>query len=519
MADADTEKTEEGGFISKFTVLKSAPRELWLIYYAKVMEIAAYGLVSLGLMLYLISDLGLKDLTAGTVIMAWSLLISAFTLLAGGVCDAVGIRRAFLYGFGLVLFSRLVVALFDPGSLYEIFRIPPGAGAVVVLVVGFIPMAVGLALMVPVMTAAMRLLTNKKQRSIGFSLYYVLMNVGFMVAGKLFDVMRKSMGKDSTLDFLAFELSVYQTVFLVSVAFTALGVIPILFFFRKGVEMDEEEDTFTVDPSREMVMEGGIIGSMWKVARKTGAIFAEVFGEGAFYRFLLLVGLLVGVRMVFYHMHYTLPPWSDRELGFGSAFGTAWGVLNPGIIVLLVPLIGALAQKISSYKMIVIGTFFSAVPCFLLMLPNDFFAGYVDTWFGDWLKWFLAIDGDLSPVYITLVIFVVVFSLGEAIWSPRLYEYTASVAPRGREGTYMSLSILPYFIAKFFVGPLSGWLLEHYCPSDGARDSSLLWLTVAAVAVISPVCILALKGVIKPSSRADEEGGGSGDDDSKEDSE
>lgn len=505
MADADPTKTEEeGGFISKFTVLSTAPRELWLIYYAKVMEIAAYGLVSLGLMLYLINDLGLTDLTAGTVIMGWSLLISLFTLLAGGVCDAIGIRRAFLYGFGLVLFSRIVVSLIDETW--------------VVLVFGMIPMAVGLAFMVPVMTAAMRLLTNKKQRSIGFSLYYVLMNIGFMVAGKLFDVMRTNMGKDATFGFVGFDLSVYQTVFLVSVAFTALGMLPILFFFRKGVEMDEEKDEVTVDPSREMALEGGVLSSFWQVARKTVKIFREVGGEGAFYRFLLLVGLLVGVKMVFYHMHYTLPPWSDRELGFGSRFGTAWGVLNPAIIVVLVPLIGAWAQKISSYKMIVVGTFLSAVPCLLLVLPNDIFAGLVDTPFGGWLKWFLDIDGNLSPVYITLVIFVLVFSVGEAIWSPRLYEYTASVAPRGREGTYMSLSILPYFVAKFFVGPLSGFLLENYCPSDGARDSSTLWWTVAVIAILSPVCILGLKGVIRPSSRADEEGGDDADDDSKEDS-
>jgi MFS family permease len=493
---ANAPEEPEGGFISKFTVLKSAPRELWLIYYAKVMEIAAYGLVSMGLMLYLITDLGLKDFTAGTFIMVWSLSISLFTLLAGGVCDAVGIRRAFLYGFGLVLVSRLVIALFDDTLIVTIF--------------GLAPMSIGLALMVPVMTAAMRLLTNKKQRSIGFSLYYVLMNLGFMISGKLFDVMRTSMGKDGALELGFATLSVYQTVFLVSVVFTALGMIPILFFFRKGVEMDEEEDTYTVDPSREMVMEGGIIKSFWDVAKKTLAIFKEVFGEGAFYRFLLLVGLLVGVRMVFYHMHYTLPPWSDRELGFGSRFGTAWGVLNPAIIVILVPLIGAWAQKISSYKMIVVGTFFSAGPCLLLVLPNDFFVGLVDTQFGEWLKWFLDIDGDLSPVYITLVIFVIIFSLGEAIWSPRLYEYTASIAPRGREGTYMSLSILPYFVAKFFVGPLSGFLLEHFCPAEGARVSSLLWWTVAIIAIISPICILGLKGVINPKGSEEDRSGGSG---------
>ena len=29
-------------------------------------------------------------------------------------------------------------------------------------------------------------------------------------------------------------------------------------------------------------------------------------------------------------------------------------------------------------------------------------------------------------------LFAALFSIGEAIWSPRLYEYTASVAPKGR---------------------------------------------------------------------------------------
>jgi hypothetical protein len=41
---------------------------------------------------------------------------------------------------------------------------------------------------------------------------------------------------------------------------------------------------------------------------------------------------------------------------------------------------------------------------------------------------------------------------------------TPSIAPEGQEGSYMALSVLPFFIAKFFVGMLSGFLLATYCP-------------------------------------------------------
>ena len=60
--------------------------------------------------------------------------------------------------------------------------------------------------------------------------------------------------------------------------------------------------------------------------------------------------------------------------------------------------------------------------------------------------------------------FLVLLSVGEVIWTPRLYEYTASVAEEGREGTYMALSSALLYLAKLPVGMLGGYLLQRYCP-------------------------------------------------------
>lgn len=78
-------------------------------------------------------------------------------------------------------------------------------------------------------------------------------------------------------------------------------------------------------------------------------------------------------------------------------------------------------------------------------------------------------------------------SIGEAIWSPRLYDYTMSVAKEGREGTYGALSSAPLFLAKLPVGFMSGYLLKEYCPEEGERRSKMMWFIIGASTVSSPI--------------------------------
>ena len=59
---------------------------------------------------------------------------------------------------------------------------------------------------------------------------------------------------------------------------------------------------------------------------------------------------------------------------------------------------------------------------------------------------------------------MILLTIGEVIWSPKLYEYTAAIAPKGQEGTYLGLSLVPWFLAKTGVSTLSGHLLEHWAP-------------------------------------------------------
>ena len=140
--------------------------------------------------------------------------------------------------------------------------------------------------------------------------------------------------------------------------------------------------------------------------------------------------------------------------------------LNPFIIVIFVPLIAAMTRKAKVVDMMLVGTSISALTTFILVPGPDINA---------------------------LIIYVILFSLGEAVWSSRFLEYVADLAPAGKVGAYMGLAGIPWFLAKFTTGLYSGRMLEHFIPKGGPHDSSTLWLIYAIIVCVSPLGLLLVR--------------------------
>ena len=109
----------------------------------------------------------------------------------------------------------------------------------------------------------------------------------------------------------------------------------------------------------------------------------------------------------------------------------------------------------------------------------------------------LGVPGSVSPYYVMIFLFIVLLSVGESIYSPRLYEYAAVIAPKGQEGSYMSLSYLPFFLAKLLVASFSGILLARFCPESGPRHAETLWLIIALTTLIAPAGLFLLGRFIR----------------------
>src|SRR6185295_10152974 len=171
-------KTGLAGFFAKFAVLKGAQRELWLTFLIKFLIYTAYSVTNKTMVLWLSRDLGFSDQAAGALVgWVWAPAMTIFTLLAGSVTDAIGLRRTFFVGVAICTVARSVMIGTTNPTL--------------ALVCGVLPLAVGEALGTPVLLAATRRYSTTKQRSISFSIIYMIMNVGYLAAGWIFDHVRR----------------------------------------------------------------------------------------------------------------------------------------------------------------------------------------------------------------------------------------------------------------------------------------------------------------------------------------
>ncbi len=474
------------GFFAKFAVLGDAQRELWLTFGLKFVMVAAYGLTNLTIKLWLSSDFGYSDKEALGLVAAWSLSLTAFTLLVGSLTDAIGLRRTFFLGTAVCIFARGMMAVATVKWL--------------ALAGGLLPLAIGEALSTPVLVAAVRRYSKTKQRSISFSVFYAMMNVGFLIAGYIFDFLRgpHGMGEHGHFNLFGIPISTYRALFLASLALEVCA-LPLIVLLRRGAEATDEGPKINPEPAKYPGL--NLWKSFWLTARdsvnNTVHLFAGLIKQSGFYRLLAFLILIAFLKLIFMQMYYVFPTFGIRELGKGAPVGQLWNI-NSYFVIVLVPIVGALTQRFPAYAMVIFGGIISALSVFIMALPTVWFQSLADGYAGHFVKHiYLGLSGPVHPYYVMIALFVVLLSVGEAFYSPRVYEYAAAIAPRGQEASYGALSYVPFLLAKLLIGTFSGFLLEKYCPEVGPRHSSTMWLAVAVTASISPIGLLAFRRYIR----------------------
>jgi len=470
-------------FTAKFAVLKDAIPELWIVFAIKFLGIAAYGLTNLTLVLWLQSDLGYDDQQALPLVAAWSVLITVCTLFVGSLTDVLGTRRTLFLGTGVCIAGRLVMTLTTVKWL--------------VLGAGLMPLAVGEALGAPVLIAAVRRYSNTRQRSISFSLIYTMMNVGFLMAAWLFDLIRKTYGERGHVNLAGLHLSTYRTLFLASLILEVM-MLPFVYWLREGVEATGQGPKLA--PVNPTPSGGNFLRAIGSTAREaaqgTRRLFASLWRQAGFYRLLVFLSLIAFLKLIYKEMDYVYPIFGIRELGPGAPIGMLWG-LNSLLVIPLAPIIGALTQRFSAYTMVIVGGLISVASIFIMAMPPAWFAPMANGLFGNVIgHGYLRLHGSVHPYYVMIVLFVLLLSIGEAFYSPRVYEYAAAIAPRGQEASYGALSYVPFLLAKLLIGIFSGQWLMRYCPPAGPRHAQTLWLIVALLGLIAPIGLLALRPYI-----------------------
>lgn len=188
-------------------------------------------------------------------------------------------------------------------------------------------------------------------------------------------------------------------------------------------------------------------------------------------KFAYFIFALIPVQTLFTYNWLVLPQYINRafEGWIGDYFEIAANA-NPILIFIAVPIITALSQKAKVYNMMILGTFIMSAPAFL---------------------------NALGPHWWALFGYILIMTIGEAMWQPRFLQYAAEIAPEGRTGQYMGVAQLPWFLTKVLVPLLySGWMMDRYCPAEGPKNTQFMWLVFGCIAVSSTVLLLLAKGWI-----------------------
>jgi len=502
-----------------FHAFIKAPTALWGINLPYIIE----GLVYFGILTILgkfsSENVGLTDAQAGLVYSFVTGGITFAMLLFGGMSDKLGVRKSLVLAFLAMLIGRFFISLSGTLNLGTGLWSP----MFFTLIGGLTVMVLAYGLFQPAAYAGVKRYTNKKTAAMGYAVIYGFMNLGAFLSGFISSFTRHGF-KD------VFPPNGLTAVFWVYVLLTAVSLIlTIVLITRKtdkaaidrvkqenddaddaaGIEHQEEEE---VKPDVKVNNIPIIIITLFAVLffflsgygieNSINKIFdAQLFGlnihiDVAFILFLVMIILatidylkrrpwhpfrdkrftffifiLVPVQTLFAHNWLTLPYYLDRAFQgtVVSQYFEVFSNLNPVLIFLLTPIIAGLTASANVYKMMIYGTLVMAIPTFLLAV------------------------GPSIPLFLT---YVLMMTIGEAMWSPRFLQWIAEVAPKGKVGLYMGVGQFPWFLDKVFTGFYSGYFLEKYCPKNTPvvdLHTGTMWFIYGLIAIITPVSLILAK--------------------------
>ena len=439
-----TEEKQDLTLKENLKILFGASKAFWLVNMINFGDgIAYFGILTL-LTRFLGTTLNMDDEVTGISVSMYTGMVTLFMFGGGFVSDKLGVRKALMWALLVIGVGRVLLAGSPVGLEGDYARYMAWFGLLL--------MALGTGVLQPALYAGIKEFTDPRTATIGYGLLYSIMNLGIVMETFVSPFIRT----DAVFLDLGFAEIIglgwgIDGVYWVMAAVTGMMLFLHLTLFTRKVE--ERDRTVETTPRAGVAPKG----------------FLERLKELPFLdpHFMFFIFLLLPVRTIFAHDFLTMPDYIFRMYPEEVSAKFEWiHGLNPRIIVIFVPTIAALTRKVKIINMMIIGTLITAtIP--LILVPG--------------------------PRLWALLTYVIVYSLGEAVWSSRFLEYVADLAPAGRVGAYMGLAGIPWFLAKFTTGFYSGYMLERFIPEGGPYDSGTLWLIYALFAMISPICLLVFR--------------------------
>jgi MFS family permease len=438
-----------------FIDLVRAPRALWALNLSYLLEGFVYFGTLTYLAMYFNQLVGLDDVRAGWMVGVLTSGITFSMLFFGSRVDRWGLRATLVVAISLMFCGRLILAL-APGLHLAGGRL--GSPLNLLAMVGILFIVSGFGMYQPAIYAGTRQVTTAATSSMAFAMLYAANNLGGWLPSFMSPI-RRAFGMQGAIGFYAFA--------------TLLGfLLLITLLTRRTLEKATAKAKASLEPAADAAVPANPTSTdpagTSMAARITSWLKAHPLANAKFSFFIFC---LIPVQTLFAYNWLVVPQYVARAYA-GSRVGENFEVasnLNALLIFILCPVVAALSTRVKVYSMMIYGTAVMASSTFLLA-PGPSVTG--------------------------LFAYILVLSVGEAMWQPRFLQYAAEIAPEGRTGAYMGVAQFPWFLTKMLVPLYSGACLTRWCPEPGkgTQQTGLMWLIFGGIAVVSTFFLVAAKG-------------------------
>jgi POT family proton-dependent oligopeptide transporter len=387
-------------------------------------RLAYYGQATI-LSVFLRNHLKFSEVQTGQLSSIFGGLIYFLPIFAGALADKFGFKKAFSFAFfvlaiGYFLIGSTGISVFSGWySQSSLF---------LVLSMILIFTAIGGSFIKPSVLGTVALTTTHESKSLGYAIYYWLVNIGAAIGPFLAYLVR---------DYIGIEY-----VYLVSALSCSLMFLVTIFIFKEPeLKLEEERESLLT-----------VVKNLWTVVKNI-----------KFMVFLLIFALY---WIVFWEFFIVVPFYISDYISPEAPIEIVLSVGAWTIILFQIP-INRLTKKIPTPTAILIGFIFAA------------------------LSWFLLYFASVAGIKIGLgliIAMIFTFSIGEQTQAPRFYEYLADLAPRGQAALFQGFAFLPIAIAWTLGGIFGGWVYQTYSTNQNRPD--LVFLIIGLVGVAAALFML-----------------------------
>jgi len=491
--------------------LKEFPRTFWVANTMEIFErMAWYGFFAVS-SLYItgaVSEggLGFSDEDRGILQGVVTFFLYLFPVVSGALADRYGFKKMLLAAFLVLTPAYYLLGQFKTFPTFFL---------------AFMLVALGAGMFKPVIIGTVTKTTNEKTSSIGFGIFYMMVNIGGFIGPIIAGIVR---GWD------------WNYVFIASACWVSVNILLVTFFYKEPTS----ESGSTNPRSLKQVMKDmvEVLGNGRFFLMVFGLLFILVLGSkytstdfitwtditlGVFlwiglniffdlllrrnklgkgrswylqpmklgdWRFGLFLLLMSGFWTSFNQIYYTLPVYirdfvdtadlmqasvsllnffglSSLVNGFINSMVTT-GQMNPeyiininaGAIILFQVLVSFLVTRLKPFTTIFWGTVITVASFFILIFGT---VGWI------------------------VVLGIIVFSFGEMMASPKQKEYTGKIAPPTKVALYMGYFYWCVALGNLFGGILSGQLYAAFARDMQRPD--LMWIIFTILALVTALLI------------------------------